>query len=304
DLNDWENLLADSTHESDLDFLADHVRAEHLPHAVIIDCTSADVIARRYPDWLARGIHVITPNKKAGSGPLAHYEAIKTARRLGDTRYLYETTVGAGLPIIQTLRDLRETGDRVRRVQGILSGTLAYLFNVYDGSKPFSEIVREAKASGFTEPDPRDDLSGMDVARKVVILGREMGLSIELADVEIESLVPAALEGDDVASFLDGLADYDDDMGQRYAQAKAKNEVLRYVAVLGDDGRASVALKSLPATHTFGHLNLTDNVVQFETARYCDNPLVVQGPGAGPAVTAAGVFADLLRLSAYLGAAV
>jgi aspartokinase/homoserine dehydrogenase 1 len=304
DLGGWQRQLADSELESDIERLADHVKAEHLPHAVIIDCTSSDVIARRYPQWLARGIHVITPNKKAGSGEWSHYEAIRAAQRRGDSRYLYETTVGAGLPIIQTLRDLRETGDRVRSIQGILSGTLAYLFNVYDGSKPFSEIVREAKASGYTEPDPRDDLSGMDVARKVVILAREMGLPMRLEDVSVESLVPDGLGDLDIASFLDQFADYDDAMAARFAQANARDEVLRYVAVLSDAGTASVSLKSLPRSHTFAHINLTDNVVQFETERYCDNPLVVQGPGAGPAVTAAGVFADLLRLSAYLGAAV
>ncbi|MEM6641217.1 MAG: bifunctional aspartate kinase/homoserine dehydrogenase I, partial [Pseudomonadota bacterium] len=170
--------------------------------------------------------------------------------------------------------------------------------------RPFSSIVREARDSGFTEPDPRDDLSGMDVARKVVILGREMGLEISLADVEVESLVPEALTRGDVASFLEALEDHDEVMRRRYNAAHERGHVLRFVASLESSGGARVALESLPATHTFAHINLTDNVVQLETDRYCDNPLVVQGPGAGPAVTAAGVFADLLRLSAYLGAAV
>ncbi|MEO1574423.1 MAG: bifunctional aspartate kinase/homoserine dehydrogenase I, partial [Pseudomonadota bacterium] len=290
--------------KSDPKAFAEHVRAEHMPHAVIIDCTSSQFIADHYPDWLAAGIHVITPNKKAGSGPLSAYQAVRRAMRQGDSRYLYETTVGAGLPILQTLRDLRETGDQLRRIQGIFSGTLAYLFNVYNGETPFSQIVREAKTSGYTEPDPRDDLSGMDVARKVVILGREMGLQMSLDDVTVESLVPDALADGDVAAFLDAFAEHDEVMLKRYEEAKARGEVLRYVATLTADGKATVALKSLPATHTFAHINLTDNVVQLETDRYCDNPLVVQGPGAGPAVTAAGVFADLLRLSAYLGAAV
>ncbi|MFK7888866.1 MAG: bifunctional aspartate kinase/homoserine dehydrogenase I [Gammaproteobacteria bacterium] len=304
DLGQWENLLTETDHKSDPDALADHVNAEHFPHAVIIDCTSSQGLANRYPQWLERGIHIITPNKKSNSGSLEQYRAVREAMRRGESRYLYETTVGAGLPILQTLRDLRETGDRVRSVQGIFSGTLAYLFNVYDGSKAFSAIVREAKEAGFTEPDPRDDLSGMDVARKVVILGREMGLEIELDDVEVESLVPAGLDDGDVAAFLDALAHHDGDMAARFEQAQSKGEVLRYVATLGADGGASVALRSLPAQHTFAHINLTDNVVQLQTDRYCDNPLIVQGPGAGPAVTAAGVFADLLRLSAYLGAAV
>ena len=304
DLTDWERLLADSDTPSDPDRLADFVRAEHLPHAVIIDCTSSQVIADRYAQWLGRGIHVITPNKKAGSGPLEAYHAVRHAMRAGDSRYLYETTVGAGLPILQTLRDLRETGDAIHRVQGIFSGTLAYLFNVYDGTTPFSTIVREAKDSGYTEPDPRDDLSGMDVARKVVILGREMGLDMALSDVTVESLVPASLSDGDVATFLADFAQHDDVILARFNAAREQGEVLRYVATLNASGKATVGVQSLPQDHTFAHINLTDNVVQLETDRYCDNPLVVQGPGAGPAVTAAGVFADLLRLSAYMGAAV
>ena len=303
-LSGWRDDLSNNGRALDLQRFVDHVQDEHMPHAVIIDCTASDAIAAHYADWLARGVHVITPNKKAGSGDLARYRAIKNNARRGDSRYLYETTVGAGLPIIQTLRDLRETGDRVRSVQGILSGTLAYLFNVFDGSRPFSAIVRDALASGYTEPDPRDDLSGMDVARKLVILAREMGLDLELGDIEVESLVPAALVAGSIDAVLDGLAAYDDAMVARLREATAADQVLRYVAHLSADGNAGVRLAAIPREHTFAHINLTDNIVQFETDRYCDNPLVVQGPGAGPAVTAAGVFADLLRLSAYLGAAV
>src|SRR5690606_11727207 len=141
---------------------ADHIDAEHLPHAVIIDCTASAEVARHYADWLARGIHVITPNKRANTAELAYYRGLRRVSRETGARYLYETTVGAGLPILQTLRDLVQTGDDVEGVEGIFSGTLAYLFNVYDGSRSFSEIVADAKARGFTEPDPRDDLSGMD----------------------------------------------------------------------------------------------------------------------------------------------
>jgi aspartokinase/homoserine dehydrogenase 1 len=210
--------------------------------------------------------------------------------------------VGAGLPIIETLRDLKRTGDEILSIEGVFSGTLAYLFNVYDGSQPFSAIVREARDRGFTEPDPRDDLSGMDVARKVIILGREMGLALELDDLTVESLVPEPLREMGIEEFLDALPEYDDVMHARFEAAQQAGQVLRYVGRLKRDDGASVSLDGLGSDHPFARMNLTDNILRYQTARYSDNPLVVQGPGAGPDVTAAGVFADLLRLATYLGA--
>ena len=252
---------------------------------------------------MAAGIHIVTPNKKANSGDYGFFERIREAKRQGGSHYLYEATVGAGLPVIQTLRDLRETGDEIVRIEGILSGTLSYLFNVWDGSTPFSTIVRDAKAKGYTEPDPRDDLSGVDFARKLIILGREMGLRLELKDVQLEGLVPAALTSCSVQEFLDRLPQFDGEMRERVERAKQRNHVLRYVGSLDAATRkASVGLVELDRTHTFANINLTDNVVRFITSRYNQNPLVVQGPGAGPEVTAGGVFADLLRICAYLGA--
>jgi aspartokinase/homoserine dehydrogenase 1 len=286
----------------DLDAFADHVQTEHLPHAVIVDCTADEGIARRYADWLRRGIHVVTPNKRANTLELGYYQELRALGGGAGAHYLYETTVGAGLPIIQTLRDLVDTGDEVRRIEGVLSGTLSYLFNTFDGERPFSELVAEARREGFTEPDPRDDLSGADVARKVVILAREMGIPLEMADVELEGLVPAGLRGGSAEDFLRDLRGHDEAWTGRFREAHARGERLRFVGVVERDGRASVRLRPYPAQHPFARLNLTDNIVQFSTRRYTPNPLIVQGPGAGPEVTAAGVFADLLRLASFLGA--
>jgi aspartokinase/homoserine dehydrogenase 1 len=273
-----------------------------LPHSVIIDCTANQGVADRYADWLARGIHVIAANKRAHSGPMTYYDDLKRACGAGRTHFLYEATVGAGLPVIQTLKDLVETGDEIRSISGIFSGTLAYLFNLFDGSRPFSEIVRDAKARGYTEPDPRDDLSGLDVARKALILAREAGLTIEMADIEVESLAPAVLAKASVEEFLERLSDFDAPMAERVQRAKRDGKVLRYVAEVDvREGTAAVRLKSFAPDHPFANINLTDNIVQFVTGRYCDNPLIVRGPGAGPAVTAAGIFADLLRLCSMLG---
>ena len=186
-------------------------------------------MASKYADWLSSGIHVVTPNKKAGSGDLSYYRKVDSVRRQALTHFLYETTVGAGLPIIETLRDLVRTGDHIIRLEGIFSGTLAYLFNCFDGKRAFSEIVLDARENGFTEPDPRDDLSGLDVARKLVILGREMGLSLSLSDIQVESLIPQGLEEGSVESFLDQLHAHDEFFLNSWAAAEAEGRVLRYV---------------------------------------------------------------------------
>ena len=301
-LGTWREQYEHSTVPADLERFLEHVRVDYLPHTVLIDCTASGDVAARYAEWLRAGVHVITPNKKANSADMAFYRALQAARRAGGAHYLYEATVGAGLPVVHTLRDLRDTGDEIASIEGIFSGTLAYLFNVYDGRTPFSDIVRDARQRGYTEPDPRDDLSGMDVARKLIILGREMGLELELSDVRVESLVPAGLERGSIEEFMTRLPRSDAAMRERFEAARDKGRVLRYVGRLGADGQASVGLVEFDAHHAFANIALTDNVVRFATRRYCDNPLIVQGPGAGPEVTAGGVFADLLRLSAYLGA--
>lgn len=303
DLHAWRSAFEKDAIPLDWALFTRHIHAEHLPHAVVVDCSSSADVAGRYVEWLGSGVHVVTPNKKAPSGPLSVYDELHAIRRQHNTRFLYETTVGAALPIIGTLRDLRETGDEIRGIEGIFSGTLAYLFNVFDGTRPFSTIVREARDAGYTEPDPRDDLSGLDVARKLIILSREIGMRLEMKDIAVQSLIPAGLEAVSAEDFLASLPVHDEAMAERWRAASAKGEVLRYVGRLDRQTRAAtVRLESLPAAHPFARINLTDNIVRYSSARYSENPLVVQGPGAGRAVTAAGVFADLLRLATYLGA--
>ncbi len=300
DLGRWREEFDAAAIAIDFEAFEECVNPDHLPHAVIIDCTANAEVAARYAGWLERGIHVITPNKRACSGPFDDYRKLQRLAAAENAHFFYETTVGAALPIISTLRDLVDTGDDIYSVQGIFSGTLAYLFNVYDGTVPFSEIVRQAKESGYTEPDPRDDLSGMDVARKLVILARELGLDTALGDFPVANLVPEALRDVSVDEFLASLGDYDADMQKLYESAQAEGKRLRYIGKLDADGGVAVGLESVDENHAFANINLTDNIVQFETARYSDNPLYVQGPGAGPEVTAGGVFSELLRLARFL----
>jgi aspartokinase/homoserine dehydrogenase 1 len=299
---EWRSALESRGTAADLAAFVEHVRVDYLPHTVLVDCTASAAVAAHYADWLTAGIHVVTPNKQANSGPLEYYRRLQQARRAGASHYLYEATVGAGLPIVHTLRDLGRTGDEVTSIEGILSGTLAYLFNVYDGRTPFSAIVADARGRGYTEPDPRDDLSGTDVARKLIILGREMGLGLELADVKVQSLVPAELRAGSIEDFMRELPRFDSMMHGHLDAARKRGHVLRYIGRLTAAGEASVGLTELSTSHAFANIALTDNVVRFATRRYNQNPLIVQGPGAGPEVTAGGVFADLLRLAAYLGA--
>ena len=304
DLKDWRSALEHGS-EMDLARFVDHVQADHLPHTILVDCTADPGIAEQYAHWLQRGIHIVTPNKRAHSDSMDYYRRLKAICRSAGTHFLYEATVGAGLPVIRTLRDLVETGDDIESISGIFSGTLAYLCNVFDATRPFSEIVRDARAQGYTEPDPRDDLSGTDVARKAVILAREAGMELELEDIDVQSLVPAELSTAAVSSveeFLDRLVDFDAPMAERFRSAERDNRVLRYVADVNlSTGQARVALQTYPRDHPFAGISLTDNVVQFVTRRYRDNPLIVRGPGAGPDVTAAGIFADILRLCSMLG---
>jgi len=270
--------------------------------AIIVDNTAADILADHYEGWLAAGIDIATPNKKAGSGPYTRYEKIMAAQKKGGSRFLYECTVGAGLPIIAPLQNLRRAGDKVFAVEGIFSGTLSYIFNTWKPGMKFSEVVADARAKGFTEPDPRDDLGGVDVQRKVIILARELGLKLELADVPVQSLVPEKMRdwkppagvsvGD---AFMEELANYDDEMTALIEEAEAANQVLRFVGTVDlRSDSAFVKLSRFPKGHAFAGTQFADNIVSFDTKWYTPRPLVVQGPGAGAEVTAAGVYGNIM----------
>jgi aspartokinase/homoserine dehydrogenase 1 len=286
----------------DLEAFAKHVKSEHIRHALIVDCSGRADMAERYEGWLAQGIHVVTPSKHAGSGDADRLAALHAAGAKTGARFRYEATVGAGLPVVMTLRNLIDTGDTPRSIAGLFSGTLAWLFNHYDGSRPFSELLAEARAAGYTEPDPRDDLSGTDVARKAVILAREAGWPLSLDGVEVENLVPPQLHDVPLPEFLQRLGEFDAPMAERLAAAKSQGQVLRYLAEVDAGGTATVALRAVPSTHPAASAQGTDNLFAFHTARYHTRPLVVKGPGAGPDVTAAGVFGDILAIAAHLGA--
>jgi aspartokinase/homoserine dehydrogenase 1 len=212
------------------------------------------------------------------------------------SQYLYETNVCAGLPVINTLNDLLLSGDRVQRIEAVLSGTLNYIFSSFTEGKRFSDVVAEAKALGYTEPDPRDDLSGMDVARKMLILARETGLKTELEEVKVQSLVPENCRGElAIDEFIHRLKESDDYFEKLRKDAEQKKQKLRYQALL-KDGAIQVGLTSVGPDHPFYTLSGSDNIIQFITSRYSDRPMVIRGPGAGAEVTAAGVFADIIRI--------
>jgi len=278
----------------DLDRLTQLVADDVTAPPVIVDLTASHAVASRHLGWLSRGWHVVTANKIALTQSQAEYDALQAA---AGGRYGYETTVGAALPVIQTIRDLRLTGDRVAEIGGLLSGTLSFLFSGFDGRRPFSELVREAHGRGLTEPDPRIDLTGQDVARKLLILAREAGRRLEPEDIEVESLVPASLAGCPPEEAFASLSLLDRPLQQRLDHAASQGSVLRYTARVKSGGQVRVGVNPVAADHHLARLGYAENVIEIASRRYQPTPLTVRGPGAGAELTAAGVFADILKVT-------
>ncbi|WP_019399835.1 MULTISPECIES: homoserine dehydrogenase [unclassified Pseudoxanthomonas] len=267
------------------------------PGDVLVDATASELVANWHPEWLARGVNVVTANKLGHGGLLARSQAICEAQAHTGASYGDSATVGAGLPLLRSLRGLVAGGDHIHAVEGVLSGSLAWLFNRYDGSRPFSALVAEAASAGYTEPDPRVDLSGEDVRRKLLILARAAGLALEVRQVQVESLVPPALAQLPADAVAAALPQLDAALAARLQQARAQGGVLRFVGRFDADG-AQASLQVLPAAHPLAAGAGTDNRVAIRSDRYREQPLLIQGPGAGAEITAAALLDDVLRIAA------
>jgi bifunctional aspartokinase / homoserine dehydrogenase 1 len=300
-LDTWRSQLDDSATASQLDDFVQQMKSLNLPNTIFVDNTAGDKVCTYYQTILDASISISTPNKIAASSPYANYRQLKSTAANRGVLFEYETNVGAGLPVISVLRDLLDSGDHILRIEGVLSGTLSYIFNTFREGIRFSDTVKQAMAMGYTEPDPREDLNCMDVRRKLLILARETGLKMEADDIEIRPILPeACAKAENVSAFLEELtlADaYFTSLRQSAAQHQA---VLRMVARIENGGQASIGLEAVDESHPFYGLSGSDNMIVFTTARYRERPLVIRGPGAGAEVTAAGIFAEIIKIANFL----
>ena len=296
DLDHWQEALDNSSVTANRDSFFEHAKELNLRNSIFVDNTASALIAEEYGQYLANSIGVVTCNKIACADKLDNYLHLKKTARQYRSPFLFETNVGAGLPIIDTLNNLIASGDQVIKIQAVLSGSLNFVFNNYTEETSFVSVVKRAMEEGFTEPDPKIDLSGVDVARKILILAREAGLSIELDDIENNSFLPqACLETTDNERFFSSLEAHQSHFEELLKEANKKQSKLKYIAQL-ENGNASVGLQHIPEGHDFYHLEGSDNIILFYTSRYSKQPLIVKGAGAGADVTASGIFADIIRI--------
>jgi aspartokinase/homoserine dehydrogenase 1 len=293
DLANWQQALKEGV-EMNLDAFVEEARRQNLRNSVFVDATASAVVASVYDRLLARSIAVVACNKIACSSRYPEYQRLKFLARDYNTKFLFETNVGAGLPVIGPLSDMVRSGDRVDRIEAVLSGTLNFVFNNYDTSRPFAEVVRQAQQEGYTEPDPRLDLGGTDVMRKILILARECGAEMDMQDITNHTFMPESCMQGSVEDFYKEVAAHEAHFAELYQKAKANGRILKFVASFSE-GKAQVGLQEVSSEHGFYHLYGKDNVVQFYTKRYPQHPLMVKGAGAGADVTASGVFADIIR---------
>ncbi len=299
DLDNWQDAL-EKGEPSSLDDFVDKMAAMNLPNSVFVDNTSNKAITTYYAKILEKSISIVTPNKVANSSSYEDYKRLKDIAFRRGVKFFYETNVGAGLPVINTLEALMHSGDDILKIEGVLSGSLSYIFNTYDGSTTFKDVVLQAKEAGYTEPDPREDLNGMDVARKILILSREAGYEMQPQDVHVENILPqACIDAPTVEKFFEELEKADDSFKSLIAEAQGSGKKLRFIATL-DQGKATVGLRAVDGSHPFFSMAGSDNMISYTTSRYLNNPLVIKGPGAGAEVTAAGVFADIISIGSYL----
>ena len=295
DLSNWKALL-DKGEKASLKGFFEKTKALNLRNSIFVDVTANKEVAALYNDYLRQSIGVVACNKIACSSDFENYSELKRLSLKYNAPFLFETNVGAGLPIIDTLNNLIASGDKILSIQAVLSGSLNFVFNNFDDTTKFHDVVKQAAAEGYTEPDPRIDLSGVDVARKILILARESGLKMNLEDIENTSfLTKANIESGSVDDFYKTLIADEAHFQKLYASAKAKNCQLKYVAQL-NDGKASVGLQEIPEGHPFYNLKGKDNIVMFYTQRYPEQPMIIKGAGAGADVTASGLFADIIKL--------
>lgn len=299
-LDTWQEDLQNSEQHSNIPAFIQQMKDNNLSNTIFVDNTANEMIAGHYESILDSSISISTPNKIATSSSYLQYRRLKNIATKRGVQFMYETNVGAGLPIISTLNDLMISGDSILKIEGVLSGSLSFIFNNFKAGTKFSELVTLAKEKGFTEPDPRIDINGIDVRRKLIILARETGLNIEAEDVVIKNILPEACsKAKSVDDFFTELKKADDYFDQMLKKASAKNCVLRMVAKL-QNGKATIGLEEVDPTHPFYTLDGSDNMIVFTTERYKERPLVVRGPGAGAEVTAAGVFAEVIKIGNFI----